>query len=54
MLSDDEVRIKFLLKNHILYTDSPKAKDILEKWEKLSGNFVKITPLDFKRALLER
>tara|TARA_Y100000815_G_scaffold237586_1_gene231426 strand:- start:790 stop:1989 length:1200 start_codon:yes stop_codon:yes gene_type:complete len=54
MLSDDEVRIKFLLKNHVFYTDSPKAKDILGKWEKLSGNFVKITPLDFKRALLER
>ena len=54
MLSDDEVRIKFLLKNHVFYTDSPKAKDILGKWEKLSKNFVKITPLDFKRALLER
>ena len=54
MLSDDEVRIKFLLKNHVFYTDSPKARDILGKWEKLSGNFVKITPLDFKRALLEK
>ena len=54
MLNDDEIRLKFLLKKHVFYTDSSKAKNILENWDKLSRNFVKITPLDFKRVLLEK
>jgi glutamate synthase (NADPH/NADH) large chain len=54
MLDDDEIRLKFLLKKHVFYTDSSKAKNILENWDKLSRNFVKITPLDFKRVLLEK
>ena len=38
MLDDDEIRLKFLLKKHVFYTDSSKAKNILENWENYLWN----------------
>jgi glutamate synthase domain-containing protein 3 len=37
-----------------LYTNSSNARKILENWQELYKNFVKITPLDYRRALLEK
>jgi glutamate synthase (ferredoxin) len=40
-----------LLNNHVDYTHSPKAKQILKDWPESSKNFIKIMPTDYKRAL---
>ncbi len=49
--SEDEKEILSLLNEHIKYTDSPKAKEILDDWEHYRDMFVKVFPVDYKKAL---
>ena len=43
--------VKELVQNHVIHTKSPKGNDILKNWKKLSKNFIKVMPTDYKRAL---
>jgi glutamate synthase (NADPH/NADH) large chain len=54
LLDFDEARLKLIIKRHFKYTKSTKAKMILDNWNKYINLFHKITPFDFKRALIER
>jgi glutamate synthase (NADPH/NADH) large chain len=49
----DEVILLALIKKHIHYTNSERAKTILADWENLRGKFVKVMPNEYKRALIE-
>jgi len=49
----DEVILKTLIKKHCLFTKSKIAKMILDHWEKELGNFIKVMPIEYKRALNE-
>ena len=49
---EDLTKLRRLIKNHSMYTNSPLAKRILEDWEKQSNLFVKVMPKDYKKALL--
>jgi len=52
----DEADINFLyttIQNHIKYTGSQYAADILENWEEMLPLFVRVMPIDY-RAALER
>ena len=48
---NDMRTIRELLENHIKYTKSPKAIDIIKHWTKSVNNFIKVMPTDYKRAL---
>ena len=48
---EDFNKLKRLIKNHSLFTNSPLAKRILEDWENQQKNFVKVMPTDYKKAL---
>jgi glutamate synthase (ferredoxin) len=48
----DEVRT--LIENHVRHTGSARGKEILSKWGALSGKFVKVMPVDFKRVLKQQ
>jgi glutamate synthase (NADPH/NADH) large chain len=48
---EDEGIIRLFVKNHAQYTDSQLAKQILENWDKVITQFVKVMPNDFKKAL---
>lgn len=48
----DELFIMELLKKHIAYTSSTLAATMLRTWDILSGSFVKVMPVEYKRALL--
>jgi glutamate synthase domain-containing protein 3 len=50
----DKETIKNLLANHHKYTQSPKAKEILDNFHKYANIFVKVMPLEYKRILEER
>ena len=51
-LQKNDMRIiRELLENHIKYTKSPKAIDIVKHWTKSVNNFIKVMPTDYKRAL---
>ena len=53
MLVADETRLKNLIRRHYEYTKSEIAEIILADWSTYRAQFVKVMPIDFRRALLE-
>jgi len=53
MTKFDDERIYKLVSRHFNYTNSEKAKKILDNWEEYLPKFVKVMPVDYRRALLE-
>ena len=49
----DAIRLRQLIENHLHYTGSEVAKRMLEEWEACLPKFVKVMPVDYRRALLE-
>ena len=43
--------LRGLIENHWRYTGSPRAADILESWEARLPYFVKVFPMEYRRAL---
>ncbi|MBM6594920.1 glutamate synthase large subunit [Microvirga pudoricolor] len=53
MSGHDEERLIQLLTNHLTYTGSAKAKAILDDWASYRTKFVKVMPVEYRRALQE-
>ena len=53
MRSQDAERLHALLSNHAAYTDSVTARKILDNWKEMLPKFVKVMPVDYRRALDE-
>ncbi|WP_019905316.1 glutamate synthase large subunit [Methylobacterium sp. 77] len=53
MSGHDEERLSQLITNHLKYTGSPRAKAILEDWAGYRTKFVKVMPVEYRRALRE-
>ncbi|MFZ1814051.1 MAG: glutamate synthase large subunit [Rhizobiaceae bacterium] len=49
----DEERLYQLISNHMHYTGSTRAKQILENWDEFRPKFVKVMPVEYRRALRE-
>jgi glutamate synthase (NADPH/NADH) large chain len=49
----DAARLRIMLERHHLFTGSARARALLEDWSNTVACFVKITPKDYRRALLE-
>jgi glutamate synthase (NADPH) large chain len=49
----DAQRLRILIERHLLYTGSARARLLLDDWDNTMGTFVKVTPRDYRRALLE-
>ncbi len=49
----DAQRLKGLIEKHMHYTDSARAREILDNWNSYLPKFVKVMPVDYRRALLE-
>jgi glutamate synthase domain-containing protein 3 len=54
-LSDeaDEQAVLDLVRRHVKYTSSARGQYVLDNWEQLKSKFVKVMPVDYKRALVE-
>lgn len=50
--ADDEELVAELLRNHVRYTQSTVAQEILDNWHREMKNFVKVMPKDYKKVLL--
>ena len=48
---DDIAHVKELIQNHISYTGSPLATQILADWNTTQKHFIKVMPTDYKAAL---
>jgi glutamate synthase domain-containing protein 3 len=51
---DDKAELKQLIENHLGYTGSAVAKRVLDDWDKLLKQFIKVMPTDYKRVLMEQ
>jgi glutamate synthase (NADPH/NADH) large chain len=49
----DAERLRILVERHLLYTGSTRARFLLEDWDSALSRFVKVVPLEYRRALLE-
>jgi glutamate synthase (NADPH/NADH) large chain len=49
----DAQRLKGLIEKHMHYTDSSVARAILANWDRYLPRFVKVMPVDYRRALEE-
>ena len=47
----DLARIKLLLERHLHYTNSARAQTILDDWNNTIARFIKVMPVDFRRAI---
>ncbi len=52
--AEDTQLLKAMIESHLRYTDSRKAKTVLDHWTAMLPKFVKIMPIDYKRVLAER
>jgi glutamate synthase (NADPH) large chain len=53
MTRHDSNRLRKLIEAHVHYTNSARAKEILENWDEYQSKFVKVMPVDYRRALQE-
>jgi len=48
---EDKRVLKNLIERHRMFTDSVRAKYILDNWPGMIGRFVKVMPIDYRKAL---
>ena len=48
---EDKEVLKDLIQQHLEWTGSARAKDILQAWPNMVGKFVKVIPIDYRKAL---
>jgi glutamate synthase (NADPH/NADH) large chain len=49
----DNERMRQLIEKHLHYTGSARAREILDNWEDYLPKFVKVMPVEYRRALEE-
>jgi len=49
--STDEAMLRGMIERHFQFTGSMRAKSLLENWDASRRQFVKVFPIDYKRAL---
>jgi len=49
----DDKRLRQLIENHLHYTGSARARTILDNWADYRSRFVKVMPVEYRRALQE-
>ncbi len=53
MTRHDAERLRGIVEQHLHYTGSTRARDILNNWDEMRTKFVKVMPVEYRRALLE-
>ena len=49
----DEAQLRKLLEDHNRWTGSRRARELLDHWAEARGKFVKVFPIEYRRALAE-
>ena len=49
----DDAQLKRLLQDHNRWTGSKRARELLDDWDVARGRFIKVFPIEYKRALGE-
>jgi len=48
---EDQQMLRDLIARHLHWTGSAQARRILDNWREMSGKFVKVMPIDYRKAL---
>jgi glutamate synthase domain-containing protein 2/glutamate synthase domain-containing protein 3 len=48
---EDKELLNNLIRKHFIWTDSKQARRILDAWPEMVGRFVKVFPIDYRKAL---
>jgi glutamate synthase domain-containing protein 3 len=48
---EDMAELRRILENHLRYTGSPKAKEVLDDWHNSVHRFLKVMPIGYKKIL---
>jgi len=48
---DDKTVLRDLIERHLKWTESERAGQILDNWQDMVGKFVKVVPVDYRKAL---
>jgi glutamate synthase (NADPH/NADH) large chain len=51
MTQGDAYRLRNLIERHARYTGSERARHILDNWTECLPRFVKVMPVDYRKAL---
>ena len=51
MAEEDKTELREMIERYLGHTNSARAKMILENWETCLPLFVKVMPIDYRRAL---
>jgi glutamate synthase (NADPH/NADH) large chain len=51
MTEGDALRLRKLIERHVRFTGSPRGQAILASWQTYRGKFVKVMPIEYRRAL---
>jgi glutamate synthase domain-containing protein 2/glutamate synthase domain-containing protein 3 len=51
---EDAILLEALMRKHVAYTNSPRAKSILQNWPETLKDFVKVFPHEYKRILAKK
>ena len=54
LLYQDGSRLQHFLERHLHYTNSDRARRLLDDWPQTVSRFVKVTPRDYRRALSQK
>ncbi len=52
--AEDAAELRALIEEHLRETGSTVARDVLDRWNEVLPQFVKVMPIDYKRVLEER
>ena len=54
LVDDEDISVvKRLIEAHVRYTGSDRGEDVLSRWAELQERFVKVMPVDYRRAMQE-
>ena len=51
---EDQAEVRALIERHVEYTNSPKAKWVLDNWDQMIPKFIKVFPKELKKAVSDR
>ncbi|MGB4575427.1 MAG: glutamate synthase large subunit [Paludibacter sp.] len=51
--SHDSKELRTMIENHYRYTNSKRAKQILDNWKEYVDKFIKVVPIEYKKVLQE-
>ena len=51
---EDVIFVREQIERHVEYTDSPKGQWVLDNWERMLPQFIKVFPKELKKALSDR